>query len=294
MMPLATSHWGPQLAYKDGLSIIQCVECGYAHLSPLPTQAELYKLYADEYYQSYNTGWFEKERREQWYWQKVYRQRLDYASGLYNDLCYVVDYGAGYGWFVRSAWQWRTGICPFGVEPNEAARIRGKKEVVFDIEDITHFPRILQEEFVHLSLVLEHLLNPLDLLLHIRDGLRANGIICIIVPNEFNPLQRRLKGYTSLHPHHVNYFTPESLTRLVEKAGFEVVRQTATFPIEWLALHGLPYHKYPKFGILAHWLRMVIEYTALSVAPDWWEKRRDKWASMSIGREVELWVRKSG
>jgi hypothetical protein len=107
-----------------------------------------------------------------------------------------------------------------------------------------------------------------------------------------NKLAQRY-GYSPLHPHHVNYFTPATLRALVERAGFEVVRMTATFPMEWLALHGLNYVKHPKLGRVAHWLRMGIEASALSFAPDRWERLRDGWAARGWGREVELWARKA-
>jgi hypothetical protein len=68
---------------------------------------------------------------------------------------------------------------------------------------------------------------------------------------------------------------------------------TATFPMEWLALHGLNYVKYPKLGRVAHWLRMGIEASALSFAPDRWERLRDGWAARGIGRETELWAIKT-
>jgi hypothetical protein len=144
---------------------------------------------------------------------------------------------------------------------------------------------------VHLSLVLEHVLRPWDLLRILYGEIETDGVLCIIVPNEYNPLQQQLTrrwGYTPLHPHHCNYFTPLSLQRLAERAGFGVVRVTATFPMEWFALHGLNYVKYPRLGKVAHWLRMAIEYTALTVAPERWERLRDRWAARGWGREVEL------
>jgi hypothetical protein len=120
------------------------------------------------------------------------------------------------------------------------------------------------------------------------------GVMCIVVPNEFNPLQKELTrryGYTPLHPHHVNYFTPLTLSRLAYKAGFSILRTLTTFPMERLALMGLNYVKYPRLGKLAHWLRMLIE--------SWWmldpvahDERRARWAGQGIGREIELWIRK--
>jgi hypothetical protein len=47
-------------------------------------------------------GWFDKERREFWYWRKVYEWRCHTALRMARGLN-VLDYGAGAGWFVKVA-----------------------------------------------------------------------------------------------------------------------------------------------------------------------------------------------
>lgn len=303
------NHIGPVVATNDSIKAIDCQPCGYVHLDPLPTQVKLDKLYADEYYQEYNAGWFEKERREQWYWFAVYNQRLVYAEFLFAQaemrrltqkkrMMRVFDYGAGCGWFVKLAESF--GHQYFGYEPNEAARWWAADNLGIELEDHDVmnswdvFKDGPQWDFVHASLVLEHLLNPMEFLIQAYASLKPSGVLCIIVPNEFNLYQQKLKdNYSPLHEHHLNYFTPHSLKALCETAGFEIVRHTSTFPIEWFALHGLNYVKYPRLGKIAHWLRMAIEWGGLALAPERWERLRDEWAKREVGREIELWLRKT-
>lgn len=285
-----------------GLNAVDCHACGYVHLFPKPAQGEVDRLYRDEFYQSHNAGWFEKEAREQWYWRKMYRARMKQNWTLLQSAppqggarWWALDVGAGCGWFIHAMrkedwWEFR------GMEPSAYALRWALKNLEIGLYpwcSVGLWGR--RWNFVHASLVFEHLVDPLKMLEEIRHSLVPRGILCIVVPNEFNPLQQRLSkryGYTPFKRHHLNYFTPETLKALAERAGFKVVRETATFPIEWFALHGLNYVRHPRFGTVAHWLRMFIEYAGLSIAPKRWERLRDAWAARGIGREIELWLRK--
>ena len=284
-------HLGEVVLQRGSLRAIACDVCGYAHLFPLPTQAQLDTLYTDQYYQTYNAGWFEKERKEQWYWRKVYRQRVKYCKRILGRkfVC-VLDDGCGAGWFVNSI-NWTTGSFARGYDPSARATKWGRTKLnalVFNYRG----PVIPLYDCVHCSLVLEHVSEPLEYLRGLGEFLRPGGVICVVVPNEFNSLQQRLAkryGYTPLHEHHVNYFTHISIQALMQRAGFDVVRVAGTFPMEQFALRGLNYVKHPKLGKLAHWLRMCVEWAALVSAPDWWERKRDDWAARGIGRETEVW-----
>ena len=298
---LSSLCYGKIILQRGDLRAIFCESCGYAHLSPRPSQKELDRLYKDEYYQSYHAGWFDKEAHEFWYWRRVYQQRLRQIERLIDVNpewhCYLLDYGAGCGWFVQANNK-EIGWSVFGCEPNAYARDYAKHHttasIVSDCSDrlIGGYADLTS---IHTSLVLEHLLDPLDFLKRAYDSLLPGGVLCIVVPNEFNPLQFELMrrfDYTPLHEHHINYFSLASLRRLVEQAGFEVAHLSTTFPIEWFALHGLNYTRHPRAGLLAHWLRMALEATALSIAPGRWEARKSAWAARGIGREIELYARR--
>lgn len=280
-----------------GLRAIDCTECGFVHLHPLPAQAALDKLYGGEYYENYHADLFRKEKREQWYWRLVYRERLrEFARVIDKPMINILDYGAGFGWFVKCArnyWDWKTHqgfFDAYGYEPGAIGIDRYSVGHVF--YDVPTWP--WRYDAVHLSFVLEHVRDPLATLREIRGLLALGGVLCIVVPNEFNPLQKRLRwrGYTPLHPHHLNYFTPDSLRKLAERAGFEAMRTTATFPMEIFALLGLDYVRWPWMGTIAHWLRMAFEAALLLVAPKFKRRLFEWFARKGIGRETEMWLRR--
>lgn len=291
---------GETIAENGDLRVIDCWRCGYAHLLPIPTDKELAELYHDEYYQKHNLGWFEKERREQWYWRAVYRQRIRTFEQLApdKDAHLVFDSGAGCGWFVKAV-KGEPGLVVWGHEPSLHARIEARAVVFRDevsliFAEVHTAPGIIS--LVHSCMVMEHLVDPLIHLRAMHRILCDGGIMCLIVPNEFNPLQMELTrryGYSPVHPHHINYFNWASLRHLTMKAGFQPKRVLGTFPMEWFALRGLNYVKHPRLGPIAHKARMLIERTALAVAPDKWERLRKRWADEGIGREIELWLRKA-
>lgn len=292
-----------EIVFSNGkLNALGCRTCGYAHLTPLPTQEELDGFY-DHVYQS-SEGLLEQELGQQWYWGMVYRarmrefERLNQAKPVHGFYQAVLDYGAGAGRFVdyvqfnEPDWNVR------GYEPNFDAVYDLISNGVLGAGVMwSAIPGTSTGTFhaVHCSLVLEHVRDPLAVLREIHDLLVPGGVACIVVPNEFNPLQVKLydRGYSPLHLTHVNYFTPSSLTWLVKQAGFEVVRRTVTFPMEWFALHGLDYVCRPRLGAVAHWLRMRFDAALIKYAPEVRREMRDGWAERGIGREIELWVRRS-
>ena len=79
--------------------------------------------------------------------------------------------------------------------------------------------------------VLEHISNPLALLREINKILKPQGVLFVEVPNldslEFQ-LFREKWGYLSA-PRHLNHFTTQTLTRILNKAGFRIIE--ISFPI---------------------------------------------------------------
>ena len=99
----------------------------------------------------------------------------------------------------------------------------------------SHFSRIAFEDLVGdahvpfdvivMSHVLEHALRPLDWLAHAKRLLSKDGILAIGLPN-FGGVYRFLGARDPfiIPPVHLQYFTPSSMRRALERAGLTVVR----------------------------------------------------------------------
>jgi SAM-dependent methyltransferase len=73
---------------------------------------------------------------------------------------------------------------------------------------------------------LEHEERPLDVLKAVHRALRPGGVAIIKVPN-YGSLNRRMTGRRWVgfrYPDHLNYFTPQSLSTMAERAGFPTPR----------------------------------------------------------------------
>jgi SAM-dependent methyltransferase len=80
--------------------------------------------------------------------------------------------------------------------------------------------------FLCMNDLIEHLFEPVGFLKECFDILKPGGYISIATPNgegfDFKILKENTKNITP--PEHLNYFNPDSIGVLLERAGFQVVR----------------------------------------------------------------------
>ena len=87
-------------------------------------------------------------------------------------------------------------------------------------------------------------------------------------------------------PFHLNYFTVDSLKKLVESVGFNTVHLETTFSIESMLLLGENYLDQPNLGRKWHKRRMIWEIKLLRKKPELYEKYYTKMGSIGHGREI--------
>lgn len=113
--------------------------------------------------------------------------------------------------------------------------------------------------------VLEHVAEPIKLLQRIRGVMKSGALLSVTVPNDFSPLQKaflKVKGHQPwfVHlPDHVNYFDFHSLKFVLEQNGFDVIDQSALYPLELFLLQDLDYVANPELGPVAHQRRVTFE-----------------------------------
>ena len=99
----------------------------------------------------------------------------------------------------------------------------------------------------------------------VYENLKTDGVICVTVPNDYNPVQLILKNHLKFSswwespPHHINYFNFKSLEKLFLSIGFKVFYKTASFPIDLFLLMGKNYVKNDIIGRECHSLRKELE-----------------------------------
>jgi hypothetical protein len=110
-------------------------------------------------------------------------------------------------------------------------------------------------------------LDPEALLARLPAILAPGGVVAITVPNDFSATQLRAKALGHIErdfwvapPQHLNYFNSETLPRLLQRMGFEVLGGYASFPIDWFLFHpGSNYVRTPEAGKAAHQARLALD-----------------------------------
>lgn len=257
------THSGPVIGQNGNLRVIQCLECGYAHLSPLPSQDELHKYYEKAFYQKDKKAWL-KETLEDKDWLNA---SINLEIGMIGKSASgaLLDVGAGYGLFIATAIDW--GWNAAGLEPSgEACKFMAQNHWPHQqgfIEDTALNANTA--DIIRAAWVLEHLLDPGAVLDKFHQALKPTGKLLLTVPNDFTNLQaiakRELKKKDDwwVHSSHVNYWNLRSLNQLLLKHGFLVAQFYTTYPMELYLLQGFDYIRDVKLGRRCHEQRKRLE-----------------------------------
>lgn len=132
----------------------------------------------------------------------------------------LLDIGCAYGYFLDEAR--KINIQTAGVEISEIARNFAinnlKLEIYSDLDKLIQQRR--QFDIITMFGLIEHLLNPLEELIKIRNLLKDNGFLLITTL-----MRNRLIGCAYKPPEHLFYFSSKSLQILFDKARFIIERK---------------------------------------------------------------------
>lgn len=294
-------HEGIVVASANGFDVIDCGSCGFKHIVALPSIEELEQIYRHDYYSREKPLYIERYREDIDWWNTVYVQRYERLERYMPEgRRRLLDIGSGPGFFLlkgkQRGWQVK------GIDPSSQA-VEFSRGLQLDIEcglfSRQTAPELGCFDAINMSLVLEHILDPAAFLALIHASLNDNGLVCIVVPNDFNPFQCVLRNHLGFDPwwvappHHINYFDFVSLAGLVEGCGFQVLHKESTFPIDMFLLMGDQYVGSDEIGRACHKKRMNFELALTHGGrSDVLEHLQADFARQGIGREVVLYAKK--
>jgi 2-polyprenyl-3-methyl-5-hydroxy-6-metoxy-1,4-benzoquinol methylase len=294
------THFGDLILHKENSDLIDCKNCKFIHINPIPSQAELLKFYREEFYQEVKPTYLKKDEEEIEYWNISYDEKLSILKS--NDLPNkrILDIGCGGGFFLRRAKE--KGFEVLGIEPSHHASDYAKSHnipIITEFFENVDFTNHKKFGAIHMNAVLEHSGSPNQILEICHNILEKNGMLIVETPNDFNPLQKIVQKslkkdeWWVAPKEHLNYFNFNSLSELIQRKGFQVIKKQATFPLEMYLLMGFDYINDSDVGLKKHQERMEFEENMTKGGGQKLKQEiYSKFAEIGIGRRAIIFAKK--
>jgi len=199
--------------------LLQCAHCGVVFLSPRPP-VDAVKTYYDALYEG---GAGERNPRQDRRAQRHLRRLMRYAPAPGR----LLEIGAGDGYFLNAArlshWQVE------GLELSGARIARARQWFSLSLHccELSAAP-FARESFDAIAMLqlLEHLHDPREALRRTHELLRPGGLVVLSTPNVLAYARKSRDVNSWRIPRHLFFFSPRTLVRTVERAGFVVLRRS--------------------------------------------------------------------
>lgn len=243
-------------------------------LAPMLSDAEIAELYREEYFTECsetcgahgNAAYMElaDESTDQRAQAALRVDRLIRSQHSVGGTLLEVGCGPGFllaemrelGWRVR------------GIEISEYAARHAREKLDLEVENSALDGAAVSPgsvDAVFMGDVLEHLPRPLESMKRIRGWLATDGVVVVAIPSTLNLASARIGLWLyrvrgrfktlKIPPYHLYEYTPHSVRRLLNKAGFEVERlEQSTVPLKRMGLRGSPLENVGKavLQVIAH------------------------------------------
>lgn len=279
----------------------------YLRLDPLPSPKEVDKYYKEDFYSEknnfFNDSSLEVQLKDSDFfnsrWNRFYKICEKYLGNLNEKHVYDI----GFGFAQTLIFFKNKGLKCSGIEPSEEAVDFAKKlginAKLGGIEENESYSSVQKQNIVLLINVLEHLRNPFKVLKNIREKLiKKNGILIIDVPNEYNTFQTIANKEYNLNewwidaPKHINYFNSDSLEKILNDSGFDVIKKESSFPMEMFLLFGDVYVGNNKLGSECHKKRVNFEKLMIKYGKeDKLYELYENLAELNLGRQIIVYAR---
>ena len=291
---------------KQDYKLLPHAEYGFLQVSPTPSTDEITQFYANEFYsgeyKNFNNSSLEVQVADK-----------DFFDGQCEDILYNISkvlkkpseslsiLDVGCGWAQALLYFKSKGMNCYGFDPAPEAIEYGLRKGLnvqcAGIDRMDVFDNI-KFDVVMLKNVLEHIPNPFEVLKEIREKvLKTGGLLIIDVPNEFNVFQTAgrdvhgLGNWWVAPPGHLNYFSNDTLVKLVNGAGYEVSLSEASFPLEMFLLFNDCYVGNGVIGKEIHKKRVNFEMNLRKLGlADKLHEFYQALAKINLGRQIAVYA----
>jgi 2-polyprenyl-3-methyl-5-hydroxy-6-metoxy-1,4-benzoquinol methylase len=249
----------------------ECSACSFVFLDPRLTADELRLLYSDEYFLHDGADFGAHSASD--YETAAIKGSVKFPEILgwirrFKPSGEFFEIGCGMGYFMDYAR--KQGYSVSGIEYAELGVRTCREKFGLDVrrgsvEELAPEPG--KYDVIFMGDVLEHLIQPLEMLTKAHLMLKTTGVVALEVPSTFNSLTGRFAAFglrmlrtkkkMMLPPYHVNEFTPKTLRAIIQRAGFrEAIVVQRIKPPSAITLRGSGFEKavkkllhYPNYGL---------------------------------------------
>jgi len=245
----------------EPFKVVSCRNCGLIYLNPRMKESAMMKVYqeneyfsdsGDSGYQYVNYASQEESMR------MTFRRFLKELKKFGITSGRLLELGCGYGYFLDEAKHCFSYLA--GTELSQDAGDNARKISGADvyIGDVSSLPNELCGFDLIVSInVIEHIYSPAEFILSLKKRLREGGRILIATPDIgsiwYKIMQRRWSSFKI--PEHVVYYTKNTLTSLLLRAGFHNIME-------------IPFHHAFPFGLITSKLGIHL-HGAICRKPVW-------------------------
>jgi len=279
---------------------------GYYEIENKPTNKELEDYYAKKYYNTNNEKGLYKLKYD--------TEELEYIN-CYSKRIYEVikdkimgksflDIGCGEGYTLKNFKDYGfniTGIdySSFGISNHNNSLIENfiSGNIYKSIDNLIKKQK--KYGLINLQNVLEHVINPINILNKIRELLSNEGILVIRVPNDFSLLQEHLKNNKYIDsdfwvapPDHLSYFNLESLKNICNHCNYKTIYNMSDYPIDFDLLENYTNYTKNNVGKHSHIKRIRVENFMCNISINKTNEYYKKLSELGCGREILIFLQK--
>jgi len=221
---------------KDGINFYNCSNCNIEYASPRLVESSLLNLYEGDSWR--DTSYFENWTYQNWKKEKgkdyfLVQENIKLAKVFLNPGSSILDVGCDIGLTVKALEE--CGYYSEGIEVSKVGSKIAKEKTGIKVQNLKLEDYKSDKKFdgVFLLDVLEHLNDPVQVLIECANNLTRGGYIFLHTPHH-RGISTRYKKY--LHkkglkndykhfgfPEHLYAFDKKSLKKMLDKVGFETL-----------------------------------------------------------------------
>uniref|UniRef100_A0A6C0E546 AFP-like domain-containing protein n=1 Tax=viral metagenome TaxID=1070528 RepID=A0A6C0E546_9ZZZZ len=280
-------------------------ELGYYEIENKPNKTELENYYKEKYYQSnYEKGQYQiNYNQEELEYINNYSKRIyDIIKDNLEDKTFL-DIGCGEGYTLNNFKN--LGFDVLGLDFSDFGITNHNNSLLnnFMSGDIFNNIDILINDnkkfgLINLQNVLEHVIEPIQLMMNIKKLLTKNGILVIRVPNDFSRLQNYLleqkyidSNFWVAPPDHLSYFNLDNLKNLCKYCDYELFNCMSDYPIDFDLLEENTNYIKHNVGKMSHLKRIRVENFMCNISISKTNSYYKKLCELGCGREIIIFTK---